>query len=108
MEVYYYLKELINRNAAQIKQIQSDLKDCPCGYLLAERTAGSVYYRQQYYEKGKRIRKVITRNSDQIQGLLRRRILSEQLANLLSEQKALESALSNISASVLVTVTLPA
>lgn len=89
MQTMADLQEFVTNNKKRITMVTKQLKTCPRGKLHIRKANGKLYFIQDYYDEGRRVRKGINTREDIVIGLLRRSIMEEELAAREKIQKRL-------------------
>ena len=89
MQTMADLQEFVTNNKKRIAMVTKQIKSCPKGKLHTRKANGKLYFIQDYYDEGHRVRKGINTREDIVIGLLRRSIMEEELAAREKIQKRL-------------------
>ena len=82
MENAYYLELFLQKTRDRIDCIRKQLEQCPEGRLYVQKKNGKPYYFRQYEENGMNVRQGLNRTPETIDGLIRRRLLLDELKSL--------------------------
>lgn len=97
MELELILKKCLSDNKHRLEFVRQELKKCSKGTLTEAQKRGHAVFVQYYYENGNRIRHGITRKTDVVESLIRRRVFEKEEKHLVNEQNILSKYITTLS-----------